>query len=331
MPDQLNNDPTTLEVKNLSVSFFTKQGEVRVINDLSYKIPQGKVLGIVGESGCGKSVTAYTVMGLLAHPGKIVQGSINFEGRNLAQITNSQFEDLRGNSLSMIFQEPLTALNPVLRVGEQIQEQILRHRSCSPQEAKDRSIELLQLVGIPAPQKRYENYPHEMSGGMKQRSMIAMALSCDPKLLIADEPTTALDVTIQAQIIELIQSLQERFSMAVQFITHDLGVISEISDHVLVMYAGRAVEYAPSEELFRAPRHPYTRGLMNSLPRLKKPGESLYAIPGEVPSPLLRLRGCAFKNRCQFATEQCHVEMPILQALKENPVHQVSCFNPVMD
>jgi peptide/nickel transport system ATP-binding protein len=318
-----------VEVKDLSVSFFTKMGEVKAVDKISYSIKKGKILGIVGESGCGKSVTSFTMMGLLAHPGKIVGGEILFKGDDLAKYSESDYQALRGNKIAMIFQEPMTALNPVLTIGYQIEEQVLKHRKVTQEEATKRAIELLDLVGIPSPEKRIKEYPHQLSGGMKQRAMIAMALSCDPEFLIADEPTTALDVTIQAQILDLIQSLQEKFGMTVQFITHDLGVISELADDVIVMYSGRIVESGPADEIFAKPSHPYTQGLLASLPKFKERKDRLYAIPGNVPSPLDLPPGCAFYNRCPYAKDKCFKEVPPLNNVRGNL--KIACFYPNLD
>ncbi|RPI77844.1 MAG: ABC transporter ATP-binding protein, partial [Desulfobacteraceae bacterium] len=251
-------DSPLIHVKNLRVSFFTKLGEVKAVDGLSYEIQKGKTLGIVGESGCGKSVASYAILGLLSYPGRIVGGEILFKGEDISRYTREQYENLRGNQITMVFQEALTALNPVLTIGYQITEQIIRHLFYSRKQAVRRAVELLDLVGIPSPAKRLAEYPHQLSGGMKQRAMIAMALSCNPDLFIADEPTTALDVTIQAQILDLVQSLQERLHMTVQYITHDLGVISELADDIIVMYAGRIVESGPNQKIFNNPMHPYT-------------------------------------------------------------------------
>lgn len=317
----------TLKVQNLETTFFLKSGPFRAVKGLSYEIFPGETLGIVGESGCGKSVTSLAVMRLIENPGKITAGQAVFNGRDLLQLTEPEMEDMRGSKIAMIFQEPMTALNPVLTIGQQIDEQILRHEKVTEEEAKNRSIEMLSLVGIPSPEERYNNYPHQLSGGMRQRAMIAMALSCRPELLIADEPTTALDVTIQAQILELIQTLQKKFNMAVQFITHDLGVISEISDRVLVMYGGQVCESAPTQELFRNPKHPYTAALMNSRPKLGQRTKRLKTIEGTVPAPQDFPKGCPFANRCGYATKQCWDETPQPQQVITG--HIVACFHPL--
>ncbi|MFN8790738.1 MAG: ABC transporter ATP-binding protein [Bdellovibrionales bacterium] len=319
----------TLQVQGLETTFFLKSGPFRAIRGLSYTINPGETLGIVGESGCGKSVTSLAVMRLIEKPGQITGGKVLFEGQDLLALPEGQMEDMRGSKIAMIFQEPMTALNPVLTIGQQIDEQILRHEKVSPSEARKRSIEMLSLVGIPSPEERYDNYPHQLSGGMRQRAMIAMALSCRPKLLIADEPTTALDVTIQAQILELIQKLQKQFNMAVQFITHDLGVISELSDRVLVMYGGQVCESAPTQELFRNPQHPYTAALMNSRPHLGNRPHRLTTIEGTVPAPHAFPKGCPFANRCPRATQECWDEVP--PKVQAGPDHLAFCFHPLSE
>ncbi|MEK6773916.1 MAG: ABC transporter ATP-binding protein [Bdellovibrionota bacterium] len=304
-----------------------KTGPFHAVNNVSYDIKKGETLGIVGESGCGKSVTSFSLMGLIEKPGKITNGKAFLNGRDLLALPESQMQEVRGAEMAMIFQEPMTALNPVLTIGYQIDEQILRHKKCSAKEARDRSVEMLKLVGIPAPIERYSNYPHQLSGGMRQRAMIAMALSCDPIFLIADEPTTALDVTIQAQILELFQNLQEKFKMSVQFITHDLGVISEVSDKVIVMYAGQTCEKADTLTLFRSPRHPYTAALVESRPRVGHRPHRLKTIEGTVPAPHELPAGCPFFNRCPRAVAECPIQKPPLVQLE--PGHEVACFNPL--
>jgi peptide/nickel transport system ATP-binding protein len=281
----------------------------------------------VGESGCGKSVTSFSLMRLIERPGQITNGEFFLRGRDMFKLSQSEIEDVRGGEMAMIFQEPMTALNPVLTIGHQIDEQIFRHKKVSKAEARERSIEMLSLVGIPSPHERYTNYPHQLSGGMRQRAMIAMALSCDPIFLIADEPTTALDVTIQAQILELIQNLQEKFHMSVQFITHDLGVISEVSDRVLVMYGGQPCEITETQELFRNPRHPYSAALIGSRPKFGERVQRLKTIEGTVPAPHELPKGCPFFNRCQSARPHCAQERPPLTEL--SPGHSVACFYPV--
>lgn len=315
-----------LEVKNLETTFHTNAGPVRAVNNVSYKIDRGQTLGIVGESGCGKSVTSYSLMRLIEKPGKITNGQVLLNGRDLLKLNENSMEEVRGGEMAMIFQEPMTALNPVLTIGYQMDEQIMKHKKCSPKESRERAIEMLRMVGIPSPEERYESYPHQLSGGMRQRAMIAMALSCDPTFLIADEPTTALDVTIQAQILELIQNLQEKFNMTVQFITHDLGVISEISDKVMVMYGGQTCEQADTQELFLNPRHPYTAALISSRPKFGERVKRLTTIEGSVPAPFELPKGCPFVNRCTRAKADCTHHKPPLNEIK--PGHTVACFNP---
>lgn len=316
-----------LEVKNLETTFHTNAGPVRAVNNVSYKIDRGQTLGIVGESGCGKSVTSYSLMRLIEKPGKITNGQVLLNGRDLLKLNENSMEEVRGGEMAMIFQEPMTALNPVLTIGYQMDEQIMKHKKCSPKESRERAIEMLRMVGIPSPEERYESYPHQLSGGMRQRAMIAMALSCEPTFLIADEPTTALDVTIQAQILELIQNLQEKFNMTVQFITHDLGVISEISDKVMVMYGGQTCEQADTQELFLNPRHPYTAALISSRPRFGERVKRLTTIEGSVPAPFELPKGCPFVNRCTRAKADCTHHKPPLNEIKSG--HTVACFNPL--
>ncbi|WII71559.1 ABC transporter ATP-binding protein [Bdellovibrio sp. 22V] len=318
---------TVLEVKNLETTFSSKAGPVRAVNNISYKIDRGQTLGIVGESGCGKSVTSYSLMRLIEKPGKISGGQVLLNGRDILKLAESEMEEVRGGEMAMIFQEPMTALNPVLTIGYQMDEQIMKHKKCSPKESRERAIEMLRLVGIPSPEERYESYPHQLSGGMRQRAMIAMALSCDPTFLIADEPTTALDVTIQAQILELIQNLQEKFNMTVQFITHDLGVISEISDRVMVMYGGQTCEQADTQELFLNPRHPYTAALIASRPKFGERVKRLTTIEGSVPAPFELPKGCPFVNRCTRVKSECASAKPPLVEIKSG--HTVACFNPL--
>jgi oligopeptide/dipeptide ABC transporter ATP-binding protein len=317
-----------VSVRNLETTFSTRLGPFRAVNDVSYDIYKGETLGIVGESGCGKSVTSFSLMRLIEPPGQITRGQVILNGRDLLQLPEEKMEDVRGGEMAIIFQEPMTALNPVLTIGHQISEQVIRHMKLSHKDARDRGVEMLSLVGIPSPADRYDTYPHQLSGGMRQRAMIAMALSCSPQFLIADEPTTALDVTIQAQILELIQGLQEKLNMTVQFITHDLGVISEISDRVLVMYAGQPCEIAPTQELFSNPLHPYTEALIGSRPKLGQRTSRLKTIEGSVPAPHELPPGCPFTNRCPRAIEgQCLLYRPPMVEL--SPGHSVACFNPV--
>jgi len=326
------SEQIVLDVQDLETTFHLKTGPFRAVHRISYQIQKGKTLGVVGESGCGKSVTSFSLMGLIENPGAITHGKVILNGRDLLKLPEREMENIRGREMAMIFQEPMTALNPVLSIGEQIDEQILKHRSVSPREAEERSIEMLHLVGIPSPASRYENYPHQLSGGMRQRAMIAMALSCDPSFLIADEPTTALDVTIQAQILELIQELQDKTKMTVQFITHDLGVISEISDEVIVMYGGTLCEQADTKTLFQSPRHPYTGALIGSRPRLGHRSHRLQTIEGQVPPPHLLPKGCPFSTRCSRVKSECHSQRPPLQTLPNSASatsHKVACFNPL--
>lgn len=321
-----SNDPV-VRVRGLETTFYSKAGPFRAVNKISYDIFKGETLGIVGESGCGKSVTSFSLMRLIERPGRITNGEVFINGRDVLKLPEPAMEDVRGGEMAMIFQEPMTALNPVLTVGQQIQEQVMRHKKVSEKTALDRAVEMLDLVGIPSPRERVKNYPHQLSGGMRQRAMIAMALSCDPTFLIADEPTTALDVTIQAQILELIQNLQERLNMTVQFITHDLGVISEISDRVMVMYGGHTCEFAETLELFTHPRHPYTAALISSRPKFGERVNRLKTIEGSVPAPHEYPPGCPFFNRCPNATEQCRMLKPPLVEI--SPGHTVACFHPV--
>ena len=314
-----------LEVKNLCTHFSLEGGEFRAVDGVSFSLQAGRTLGIVGESGCGKSVSALSIMGLVPRPpGRIAGGEILFEGRDLLKCTQAQMRELRGDRISMIFQEPMSSLNPAFSVGDQIAEVLLRHRKYSRKKAKDRAIEMLRRVRIPEPERRYDEYPHRLSGGMRQRAMIAMALACEPKLLIADEPTTALDVTIQAQILDLMRTLREETGTAIILITHDLGVIAELADDVAVMYAGRIVEHASVERLFAEPQHPYTIGLLGSIPRLHLEQERLAAIEGQVPGPTASRVGCRFAPRCPFAVERCRVDDPTLAKIEKE--HEAACW-----
>ena len=313
-----------LSVKNLSTEFPVKKGIVRAVEDVSFDVDAGEILAIVGESGSGKSVTSLSVMGLLAEPGHVAGGSMEFEGKDLATLSEKQYRELRGNDMAMIFQEPMTSLNPVYRVGNQIVEAIRTHEKVSKAEAKARAVDLLRKVGIPSPEARINDYPHQMSGGMRQRVMIAMALACNPKLLIADEPTTALDVTIQAQILDLLRRLRDDTGMAVLLITHDLGVVSETADRVVVMYCGQVVEEAEVRTLFDHPMHPYTLGLLKSIPRLEDDDtKRLYMIKGMVPNPLEMPPGCHFSDRCDSCMDICRTKVPDLVDLDG---HKVRCF-----
>jgi oligopeptide/dipeptide ABC transporter ATP-binding protein len=316
-PDQMQNPNELLRVENLKTYFYTEDGVVKAVDGVSLKLNRGETLGIVGESGCGKSVTSLTIMRLISMPGKILEGEVRLRGLELTGLDEDQMRHIRGNRISMIFQQPTSCLNPVFRVGDQIAESLIIHRGYTKQQARQRAIELLTMVGIPSAKTRVDSYPHEMSGGMCQRVMIAMALSCEPELLIADEPTTALDVTIQAQILELMKDLKQRFHTGIVLITHDLGVIAEMADNVVVMYAGKIVEEAPVNELFEAPKHPYTQGLLASIPVLGEVKDKLAVIPGSVPSLRNLPPGCRFAGRCPHVMDICRVEEPGLLRLSE--------------
>jgi peptide/nickel transport system ATP-binding protein len=304
------NGAPLIEISNLTVTFYGDRGRVtRAVDAVDLSVARGATLGIVGESGCGKSVTALAIMGLLVGNAQ-VNGTIRFDGMDLLHIPDARLRDLRGDRLTMIFQEPMTSLNPSLKIGDQIAEVLIRHRGLTPEAARDKTIELLKRVKIPSPERRFEEYPHNLSGGMRQRVMIAIALACDPQLLIADEPTTALDVTIQAQILDLMRELKAQSGAAIIFISHDLGVIGEICDEVAVMYAGEIVERAPAAALFEQPEHPYTVGLLGSIPRLDQQTDWLAAIDGMVPELTTLPEGCRFAPRCPFADEHCHRERP---------------------
>jgi oligopeptide/dipeptide ABC transporter ATP-binding protein len=315
-----------LEVKGLKVRFTTEDGVVRAVDDVSFELDRGKVLGIVGESGSGKSVTAMTVLGLTRDKNTTFEGEVRYDGENLLALPESRLRDVRGNQIAMIFQDPMTSLNPVYTVGDQIVEAIVTHEQASKQEAKRRAVELLRQVGIPNAQQRVDEYPHQFSGGMRQRAMIAMALSCNPDILIADEPTTALDVTIQAQILELLDRLRADFDSAVILITHDLGVVAEVADEIVVMYAGRIVERGGKRELFYDPQHPYTWGLLGSIPRLDRPKpKKLASIEGMPPSLINLPQGCKFRPRCPHAFEKC-IEEPELANRVEERGHLDRCW-----
>ncbi len=299
------------EIKNLKTYFLTDEGVVRAVDDVSFSIEKGKTLGIVGESGSGKSITSLSMMRLIQQPpGRIVGGEILFKGSDLLQMSNAEMRNVRGNDIAMIFQEPMTSLNPVIRIGKQISEAIKLHQHLDDAEAKKKTIELLKLVHIPNPEKRYRDYPHQLSGGMRQRVMIAMALSCNPEVLICDEPTTALDVTMQAQILDLINEMKQKLGSAIIMITHAMGVIAETADDVIVMYAGKIMEYAPVDALFQNPMHPYTQGLLNSIPKLNQVDEKLVSIRGTVPKPTKMPKGCPFNPRCDYARDICLQERP---------------------
>jgi peptide/nickel transport system ATP-binding protein/oligopeptide transport system ATP-binding protein len=309
-----SQDKPLLEVRNLTIHFFTEEGVVRAVENVSFEIYPGEVLGLVGESGCGKSVTGLSLLRLIPiPPGRIVSGDILFDGRSLLPLEEKEMEKVRGNDISMIFQEPMTSLNPVFTIGDQIMEAVILHQGLDKTEARKRAIEMLDRVKIPSPDKTIDSYPHQLSGGMRQRAMIAMALSCQPKLLIADEPTTALDVTIQAQVLQLLKEIQRDMGMSVLLITHDLGVVAEIADRVAVMYAGRILEYGPIEDIFGKMRNPYTRGLMHSIPQLTEKRNRLSAIPGQVPDPMDLPMGCKFHPRCYMMIEDCKKGEPMFQ------------------
>ena len=321
-----SESPTpVLSVRDLRMSFFTSDGEVRALDGVDFDIAQGRTLGLVGESGCGKSATALSIMKLLpAHSGRIKSGQILLEGKDLVPANSGEMLQLRGKSLSMIFQDPMTSLNPVVKVGAQIVENIILHEKIKKREALSRAIDLLGLVGIPTPHMRADQYPFELSGGMRQRVMIAMALSCKPRLLLADEPTTALDVTIQAQILDLMASLQQQFSMGILLITHDLGVVANYTDEVAVMYGGKIVERTTTERLFEKPTHPYTRGLLASIPGKQEPKSTIAAIPGTVPSALNWPSGCRYRTRCPLASSECAESAPPLKEIEAG--HRVACL-----
>ena len=321
----MENNNNVLEIRGLNSYFFTEKGVVPAVDGLDLDIPKGKIIGLVGESGCGKSMTAKSIMGLLKYPGRVAGGSIRFEDQDLTRLSDKELRKICGNDISMIFQEPMTSLNPVLKVGRQVRETLLVHNpAMSKAEAKQRVVEMFQRVGIPEAEKRYDCYPHELSGGLRQRVMIAMAMVCKPKLLIADEPTTALDVTIEAQILRLMKELRDETGMSVLIITHNMGVVAEICDYVYVMYAGKIMEQAETFELFDHTMHPYTRGLLDSIPRIGQNAERLHTIPGVVPNLLHLSQGCPFSNRCEYATDQCRTEKAQLHPVA--PDHQVRCF-----
>jgi peptide/nickel transport system ATP-binding protein len=327
-PGQSHDNAPLLRVNELRTSFFTSDGEVRAVNGVSFDIDDGETVGLVGESGCGKSVTALSIIQLLDKgTGRVVGGEVLYRGRNSLSLGEEEMRRIRGNEISMVFQEPMTSLNPVMTVGDQIAETVRVHQGASRRAALERAIEMMRLVKIPEPHKRLRGYPHEFSGGQRQRVMIAMALACTPKLLIADEPTTALDVTIQAQILELIAELQQQLGMAVLLITHDLGLVAERADWVAVMYAGKIVEQARPAAIFSRPMHPYTVGLLSSLPGRAAPKTRLKAIPGMVPSPLAWPTGCHFRDRCSRADAACaQAEPPLIEV---EPGHNVACFKVV--
>ncbi|TQR21434.1 ABC transporter ATP-binding protein [Psychrobacillus vulpis] len=315
-----------LEVKNLKVHFDTENGTVTAVDDVSFSVKQGETVGVVGESGCGKSVTAESILRLLNEKHTHYEGNILFEEKDILKFSYSELQKLRGNDISMIFQDPMSSLNPVYTVGNQIVEALLLHQNLTKKEAEVKAVEMLKLTGIPLPEKRVNEYPHELSGGMRQRVMIAMALSCKPKLLIADEPTTALDVTTQSQILDLINELKDEFNMGTIMITHDLGVVAEVCTKVVVMYLGQVIEEASVESIFSSPLHPYTQGLLKSIPHIEGPrDEKLYVIEGKVPTLTQIPKGCRFAPRCEFATELCRDKMPQLESY-ENDL-KVRCWH----
>lgn len=319
----MENKPILI-VRGLKTYFYTEDGVVKAVDGVDFDVYEGETLGIVGESGCGKSVTALSILRILDEKGKIVDGQVLLNGVDLTKIDEQDMRKIRGKDIAMIFQEPMVALNPVFTIGEQIMETIMLHQKLDEKAARSLAVDLLRKVGIPEPEKRVDQYPHELSGGMRQRAMIAMALSCKPKVLIADEPTTALDVTIQAQIMELMKQLQREYGMAIILITHDLGLIAENADRVVVMYAGKVVEYAYVKTLFNDPKHPYTWGLLHAIPRLDIEQNRLYNIPGVVPDPLHFPIGCKFHPRCEFKEDRCTIEEP--QLIKVGEDHLVRCF-----
>lgn len=314
-----------VEFKNLSVSFKIDEGVVKAVNDVSFEVRGGEVLGIVGESGCGKSVTSMSLMRLLPVPPAVYEsGSINLNGVDILSLSEEEMRKKRGKEVAIIFQEPMTSLNPVMKIGEQISEVMIIHEKLSKDEAKNRAIEMIKLVGIPRAEVIFDSYPHELSGGMRQRIMIAIALACNPNVLIADEPTTALDVTIQAQILDLIKSMKSKFNMSIMMITHDLGVIAEMADYVIVMYAGKIVEKAKVVDIFKNPRHPYTIGLMKSKPTFEDNNDRLYSIPGQVPNPMDLPNYCYFYERCYRRKDSCKNGIPNLVSIGNS--HYVSCY-----
>ncbi|HJD00911.1 MAG TPA: ABC transporter ATP-binding protein [Candidatus Dwaynia gallinarum] len=318
-------DKKIVEFKNLSISFKIDEGIVRAVNDISFEVRKGEVLGIVGESGCGKSVTSMSLMRLLPVPPTIYEsGSINLNGVDILSLSEEEMREKRGSEVAIIFQEPMTSLNPVMKIGHQVSEVMLIHQKISKSEAKKRAIELINLVGIPRAESIFNSYPHELSGGMRQRIMIAIALACNPKVLIADEPTTALDVTIQAQILDLIKNMKSKFDMSIMMITHDLGVIAEMADYVIVMYAGKIVEKAKVLDIFKNPKHPYTIGLMKSKPTFEGNNEKLYSIPGQVPNPMNLPNYCYFYERCDRRKDICKKGIPDLISVGNS--HYVSCY-----
>ncbi|MEH7226314.1 ABC transporter ATP-binding protein [Bacillus sp. JJ1566] len=315
-----------IEVKGLRTSFFTDEGEIPAVDDVDFHISEGEILGVVGESGCGKSVTSLSIMGLVpTPPGKIVGGEIVFNGENLVHFSEKKMRQIRGNDIAMIFQEPMTSLNPLFTIGDQLIEGIKIHMKWDKKKSCARAIEIMKRVGLPRAEELMNDYPHQLSGGMRQRVMIAMAMACNPKLLIADEPTTALDVTIQLQILKLMKELNIEMNTAIMLITHDLGVVAQICERVVVMYAGKIVEEGKVSSIFKNPKHPYTKGLLKSVPDIRNKNERLYSIPGNVPKPGSVTKGCRFAERCEFAFERCFSENPELYDVDEKG-HRVRCF-----
>lgn len=322
----MNNQANLLEVNNLQTHFRTGSGLIKAVDGVSFSLKKGETLGVVGESGCGKSVTSFSILRLIpSPPGRIVGGEIFYNDVDLLGLSENKMRSIRGNEISMIFQEPMTSLNPVYTCGAQISEAIMKHNGVKKKEAMEQSVELLKLVGIPLPEQRVKEYPYQLSGGMRQRVMIAMALSSKPDLLIADEPTTALDVTIQAQILDLLKKLRTELDMSIMLITHDLGVIVEMADRVIIMYLGKVVEEADIKTLFRETSHPYTLGLMKSIPKIESDNRRLHIIEGTIPKPGELIKGCSFHPRCPYADNRCRAEVPALQKVKEG--HQVACWN----
>ena len=316
---------TLVEFKDVHTYFYTEAGTVKAVNGVSYKMKEGETVCVVGESGCGKSVTALSLMRLIAAPqGEIVKGNISFDGKDITSLSEEEMMSIRGNDISMIFQEPMTSLNPVFTVGNQIMESIILHQKLDKKQARDKAIEMITLVGIPRAEAIVDSYPHELSGGMRQRIMIAMALSCNPKLLIADEPTTALDVTIQAQILDLMRDIKQKTQTSIMLITHDLGVVAEMADYVVVMYAGKVIEEGPVNDIFKNPLHPYTRGLLKSKPVINQETDRLYSIPGQVPNPIGMKDSCYFHERCEHCMEVCKTQIPTIKYYDEQ--HKISCF-----
>ena len=314
-----------VEIKNLKTYFYTEDGIVKAVDDVSFNIREGEIIGVVGESGCGKSVTAMSIMRLIpSPPGKIVAGEILFEDKNILELKGDEIRKIRGNDIAVIFQEPMTSLNPIFTIGYQIEEVIMLHQKLNKAQARGKAVEMLKLVGVPRADDIVKCYPHELSGGMRQRAMIAMAVSCNPKLLIADEPTTALDVTIQAQILDIMKDLKKKLNTSIMLITHDLGVIAEMAEYVVVMYAGKVIEEAPVIELFKNPMHPYTEGLMKSKPSLDKDVDRLYSIPGQVPNPINMPEECYFCARCPKAMDICKKKQPPTCEIRKG--HKVACF-----